>query len=177
MTFLSFVLVALVSTTIAFVCLELFVVWPAAKSYYQQATKTSLSRCLRFLNEKALKNGKIKDGEYLHDIFYKTVLRTLVADKSTIKVKGWSVKHTRKDELRFKKFQREINNLDEDTRKVVNRASCSIAKIVWLNNMVGLPLLIIKSEQKREEYLIRSGQYMAMSEKNELDKIPCNALS
>ena len=175
MTFVSFIVIALSSTVFAWLLLSLFVVFPAYKSFQQQAAKTSLARCLRKLNEDALKNGKIQHGDYLHDSIYKAVFTGLVVDKRLISVKNWGTAYTRKDELRLRRFQREMQNLDEETVKIFDQATFSLAKLVWLNNLVRFPLKAALHRKEREEYLIKTGQYIVVSEQQEESYESCMA--
>ncbi len=164
-----------VSITIFYLTLSITVVFPAWKKYKIQKAKAAFAKCFRTLNEGPLPSGKICDGHYLHDSFYRLLLKSLVSDEMIVKSVS-NAQHGDEEEQRRLAFRREVDNLNTETRAVVNNAIVSIGWVVFFQNMLMFPLLVFKNTQERIKYkqrinneMMRSGEYMAVSQSQLLD--------
>jgi hypothetical protein len=169
----TFILVAFISISVAYISLKFFFVFPAWKNFHIQKSKASLAKCLKLLNSDALPNGRISNGDYLHDRFYKMIFDVLMSDEHKITIYTIkNFKHSKNEEERRKEFRAEIERLDKETRVIIDNAIFSLGKIVFLQNLLVFPMLIFKGNIERKKYkekfvrsrVMRSAEYLTVRE-------------
>ncbi len=142
MSILTFFVVALASVLITIVYLTVTMILPAFKSAKIQESLVALTQCLTHLSRGPFAEGEITNGGYLHDRFYKMGFMVLT-HKVNLKF-GVLRSLTSGSEVGIKKFHREMQNLDPETRQSVVSAVRAMAKILWLRNPLIFTLTMIK---------------------------------
>jgi len=171
MSISTFIVFACLCTIAAYLFVKLAIVYPAWKRHKVQDAATVLSKCLKHLNSDALPSAKIKNGHYLHDKFYNLLYFIYTNDNPIIKSTA-NIIHTEKIEQERKKFRNEINNLDPETRAIIDESLAAIAQILWLHNPLKFIICIVKSTTARGNFekgalkkqMVRDGEYLTVRE-------------
>ena len=159
MSFLPFVIVALAAILLAFLWELIFRVYPAYRAASIEKSLYLLTRCATRLNQSALPEGKIRDGHYLHDRFYKLVFHILT---NKINLRFRILKHideypSSSEEARSV-LRAEINALDENTREIIDKAIYAMSKILLLRNPVVYTLFCLKIRQKERVFQVQKAR-------------------
>lgn len=149
----TFVFVAVVSIalTIAWHCI--FYIVPAYKKLKTASALLALAKYVRAIDENPLLDGTISKGGHLHDNIYKLLQSTLI-NKVTLHFSMLRQISINKNELEtVKKFQGEMDALDKDTRRLIDQAMFTVAKILMFRNPVVFMLIYFKIRKttKHEE--------------------------
>jgi len=171
MSFLSTDLCIIVlSIAAAYVFLQLFVVFPSWRKLKAQQARASLAKCFRVLNDGPFQSGAITNGHYLHDRFNRIIFCVLMVDDLKI-LSNRKVTHTKAEEDKRKKFREEIEALDPEIQKVVDKAVWAMGSLIFLQNMIDFPSYVAKSihakqlydRKYRDEQMMRSGEYLTVT--------------
>jgi len=162
---------AVVCLATAYLFVKLTIVLPAWKQYRIQCAKTTLSRCINRLNNDTLPQAKIRNGHYLHDNFYKLIFAIYTSGSPKI-VSTSGIKHDEKTEKNRKAFRSEIENLDHETKTIIDDSMIAITQILFFNNPLRFPLFFIKSTREtsrfNRENMVRNAEYLTVSEKKDV---------
>lgn len=179
-----FMWVAIVSSCLAFVGLILFTLFPAWKRAKIAEALVVLARCCKKLDQNALINGRIQQGQYLHDNFYKLIYSILLY-KINLKTSLLVKKIDDHDLECAKIFRREIDSLDKETRDTVNQAMVNILIILFLRSPVVSTMLFIsvlnsKTNQINKPHglfkklIAASAEVLTVkADQNDYDVVPC----
>lgn len=176
MNAITLIVFAIICTVIAYVLIQLCIVFPAWKKYRIQKATTSLSKCLQLLNSDSLPTAKIKNGHYLHDKFYRLLISIFMCDNPTIKSTA-NISYDAKTELDMNKFRTEIDNLDIETRRVIDEALSAITQIVFLNNPIKFSICLKNTMKSRKNLrntslrnkMVRGGEYLTVRDEISFD--------
>lgn len=156
MNLTTLVFVIFFSISLAFTGEVLFTIIPAWRRMKIEQSSLDLTKCLSRINGDALLTAKISDGQYLHDVFYKSVLMTL-CKKPRLKFKTLRlITYNEEDERARIKFRAEIDSLDKKTREIVNNAMYASGRIIFLCNPFLLILFSIKMIQAHNDFKTKS---------------------
>lgn len=142
MSIVTFFVVVLSSVLIAIVYLFTTIIWPAVKSAKIRGSLVILARCISQLNRGPFAEGKITNGGYLHDRFYKVAFMVLT-HKINLKFRLLFTL-PRGPDFEKRKFHLEMDALDSETREHVISGIRAMAKIMWFRNPVIFTLSILK---------------------------------
>jgi hypothetical protein len=148
----TFFIVAVTSSFVAFIWQYIFNVFPAQRSALIAECLAVLAKCVTKINREALLNSRIRNGHYLHDRLYKSLFCVLT-HKVNLKINMLGhVKYDDETEKERRKFRKEIDSLDEETRKLINNAIFSMAKILLVRNPLVFILLCAKSQKVQRDF-------------------------
>jgi hypothetical protein len=181
MSTIAFIVFAAISTAIAYALIQFCIVFPAWKRHRIQQATTSLSRCLNALNADALPNAKIRNGHYLHDRFYRLLFSVFRCDAPIIKSTA-KMTYDKKVETDMKRFRDEIDNLDDDTKAIIDEALSAITLLVFLHNPIKFFVCVVKSimrqnafkNQSLKKKMVRGGEYLTVNDRISFD-MHCHA--
>lgn len=126
----TFIAVAVLSTLLAIVWHIIFYIYPAYKRLKIAKALVTLSKCVRAIDEGPLLDGTISRGGYIHDNIYKLIHGTLTS-KVNLRFKMLKKLSINDKYIEDKaKFNAELNALDEETRRLIDTAMFSIARIM-----------------------------------------------
>ena len=168
MNAISLIVFAFSCCFIAYLLTKIFIVFPAWKRYKMQKEKTILSKCINKLNSDILPTAKIKNGNYLHDRFYRLVFD--IYTKGSPKISPlYVVKRDEEIEKNSKKFRAEIEALDATTKSIIHESMIAVNKILFLNNPVRYPIMILKITREsvrsnKEKLMVRNAEYLTVAE-------------
>lgn len=155
----TFLFVAVISSSVAFLWQYMFHVFPAQRSAKIAECLSVLAKCVTKINRDALLNSRIQNGHYLHDKLYKSLFCVLT---HKINLKFSMLHHVKYDEETEKerrKFRKEIDSLDKDTREIINNAIFSMAKILLIRNPLIFILLCTKAQQEQRDFKSKKIKY------------------
>jgi len=165
MNLIEFMLSALICTAAAYFFLKLTVVWPARKRANLQQAYTDLSASLKKLNKDIMLSGAIKNGDHLHDKFYRSIYCFYLFEyPSKIKVRTFEITPEMEEER--KKFRNELNRLDPELKAVVESCNFSIGQILFYSRPITFMTTVYKyaRQQSLKEKMIKSGEYAMINE-------------
>ncbi|MBF0556087.1 MAG: hypothetical protein HQK96_16300 [Nitrospirae bacterium] len=144
MNFLTFLTVSILAVFLVMLWEIAFTIIPAWKRLKTEEARARLSKCLTYIDNDTLLNGKIKNGQYLHDIVYNLLSKTLY-EKPLIKLNLLKkIEHNDKIESERRKFSIEIDSLDKETRKNINNAIKASTILLFLQNPLLCTIMAIK---------------------------------
>lgn len=146
-------IVAIISSAIAFLWQFFYHIFPAYKSVRIEESLATLAKCLTQLDKDALPNAKIFNGHYLHDKLYKMLFYVLTNKANLNFSMLRHIKYNKASEDEMRKFKTELDSLDETTKEIVDNAIFAVAKIFMLHNPCVLILSFFIIQQKKRDYI------------------------
>lgn len=152
MNFEAFMYVAIVSIAGTFLWQMYFYVLPAYKKALIAESLVSLASGVKRFNQKALGDGEVKKGSYLHDKLYR-VLYSVLIHKTDLRFKALShVRYDEETEKGVQKIRQELDALDEETKCHIYDAIYAMSKILIIRNPVVFLMICIKTSFTRKSY-------------------------
>ena len=148
----SFLIVAISSTLIAFLYQLIHHVYPAYRRVKIAESLSILAKCVKKLDKDALPNAVIKNGDYLHDKFYKLIFCVLTHKANLNQSVLDNIKINKNSEKERLKFLSEIESLDDEMKEIINQSKFAIAKILFFRNPVLFTRTCMKTMKKKRAY-------------------------
>lgn len=172
MNFITFLELVFLSVLLAIIWEFFSTIFPSWKRMKLERAMRDLTHSMVLLNKDALFTAKIKSGQYLHDVFYKSMLMAL-CEKPNWKLGMWKlVRYNEETERAMQNFRSEIDALDKRTRGIIDNAMYASGKVIFLCNPFLVFLFSLKLIKSRQEFraskkpkrfmqdrLIRSAEY------------------
>ena len=137
MNIIIFMIVAILSTLGAILFEYFFTVAPSKKDMLIERYSVRLAQCLNALDKDAMLHGKISNGDYLHDRFYKSLFFMLCRNdilntKILFKAFTRSFHTDEQKEKDRKKLRAEVEALDAETKEIVEKAIIAVCNLLLL---------------------------------------------
>ena len=152
MSFIEFILIAVISSVFAYTFLFIRYQMPAWKRSRIAASLAILANCLAKLDKDHLLNGKIRNGDYLHDKFYKHIFEVLRYKINLHPSMLDRLEYNEEMEEESRRLNREMDLLDNEAKAYIQTAMLHLGWILFLRNPVITIRAYLRVHKIKQDY-------------------------